>query len=139
MLLRCIADQPNLPQGARLGKYFRPGTQEFPVRVGELYRAYGLRLWGAGSWIDIESDGGYLVSVPLCLFEFVDGAVPPTWVARVDAEGDLALLPPAFHEPYFIDDLSEGKTEPRAAFAAAKAEMAAWERARAPGGSGRRS
>ena len=123
MVVKCGATEPNLPQAVRLGKYFAAGKQEFPVDTGRSYHVYGMRLWGAGVWIDIESEGGYLVVVPLCLFTVVDSAVPPWWVAKVDDDGDVALLPEAFHDRYFIDALSEGDTRAKAAFAAIKRQM----------------
>ena len=122
MILECIATEPTLPQARRLGTHYRAG-QEFPVQVGRMYTAYGIRVWGCGSWTDIEIDAKYLVVVPLCLFRIVDGSVPVLWTARADQDGDLALLPDAFHDRYFIDDLSDGRPEACAAFNAVKARL----------------
>lgn len=122
MILKCVATEPTLPQARRLGKHFIRG-QEFPVEVGLTYTAFGLRVWGCGSWVDIESSAGYLVVVPLCLFRIIDGSVPSIWVTRVDEDGDMAILPEPFHDPYFIDDLSEGRELARAAFVAVKKQL----------------
>jgi hypothetical protein len=73
--------------------------------------------------VDIECESGYLVIVPLCLFRIVQGDLSSLWTARVDEDGDLALLPEAFHEPFFIDDLSDGKPEAIARFRAVKATL----------------
>jgi len=120
MIVRCIRREPTLPQSVRLGPHYRPGEQEFPVELGSQYVVYGLRLWGSGAWIDIENDVGYLVTVPLCLFEVVDGRVPTIWLLHVDDDGDIALLPEAFHEPFFMSDLADGKTEAWRALAQVK-------------------
>jgi hypothetical protein len=92
--------------------------------VGRLYVVYGLRLWGSGVWIDIESDVGYLVTVPLCLFELADGRLPAIWAARVDEDGDIALLPEAFHAAYFMSDLADGRPEAWRELAHVKALLA---------------
>jgi hypothetical protein len=111
MLLRCKALSPSLPEAHRLGRYYRAGKQEFAVSLGKTYLVYGLRTWGAGIWVDIETDAGYLHIVPLALFEIVDGGVPQIWEIRVDEDGDCSLSPRAFQDPYFIDDLVEGKPQ----------------------------
>ncbi len=72
---------------------------------------YGLRFWGQGAWIDIASDAGYLVVVPLCLFSIIDGRVSALWETKVDSEGDTALLPSSFHRKYYIDELVEGDSD----------------------------
>lgn len=123
MRLRCVALEPTLPQAKRLGRFFRAGQQEFPVSVGSTYIAYGLRQWGAGSWVDIEAPAGYLVVVPLCLFEIEDGSVSRHWILQRDVDGDFALLPPEMHARYFLDDLSSGDPGAAKAFAAVKARM----------------
>ena len=123
MLLRCTATLPTLPQSVRLGRYFKPGSQEFPVEIGREYLAFGLRLWGAGAWVDIEVDAGYLVSVPLCLFEVVDARVSETWTVRMHDDGDVAVMPEAFHAEYFHDDLIEGVAAVRLAFNEVKRQL----------------
>jgi len=128
MLLKCIATLPTLPQSVRLGRYFKPGAQEFPVEIGREYLAFGLRLWGAAAWVDIEVDAGYLVSVPLCLFVVVDAKVSKTWTIRLHDDGDVALMPEAFHTEYFHDDLIEGVAAVQIAFNEAKRQLLAEQR-----------
>jgi hypothetical protein len=125
MLLRCTATLPTLPQSVRLGRYFKAGAQEFPVEIGREYMAFGLRLWGSGAWADIEVDAGYLVSVPLCLFEVVDGKVSEMWKIRMHDDGDIDLLPEAFHSQYFHDDLIEGVASARMSFNEVKRQLLA--------------
>jgi hypothetical protein len=128
MLLRCTAKLPTLPQSVRLGRYFKPGAQEFPVEIGREYLAFGLRLWGAGVWVDIEVDAGYLVSVPLGLFEVVDAKVSETWTIRLHDDGDVALMPEPFHAEFFHDDLIEGVAAARIAFNEVKRQLLAEQR-----------
>ena len=128
MLVRCRSTLPTLPQSVRLGRYFKPGAQEFPVEIGREYMAFGLRLWGAGAWVDIEVDAGYLVSVPLCLFEVIDAKVSGTWTIRLHDDEDVALMPEPFHVEFFQDDLIEGVAEARIAFNEMKRQMLAEQR-----------
>lgn len=124
MLLTCVALEPTLPQAVRLGKFYRPGEQEFPIAVGASYVAYGLRVWGAGAWVDVETAGGYLVVVPLCLFTITDARACDLWEVRQDSDGDLAILPAELHAPFFLDDLSSGLPQATGAFRALKERMA---------------
>jgi hypothetical protein len=111
MIAKCVRTLPTAEQAARLGKRFRPNEQEFPVKPGRKYLVYGLRYWEGETWIDIESEAGYLVIVPLCLFSIVDARITAHWEARVDDKGNLDLLPAEFHREYFLDDLIEGDAE----------------------------
>lgn len=111
MIVQCTSSIPTPPQAERLGRYYQPGRQEFPVALDHEYLVFGMRIWGQAAWVDIESDAGYLVTVPLCLFRIVDGRVSALWEARVDADGDLSFLPPSFYQEYYIDDLIEGVPE----------------------------
>lgn len=122
MILRCIAELPTLPQARRLGKHYHPGRQRFPAVIGDHYVAYCLHFWGGGAWVDVAWHG-YLVGVPLCLFEVVDGSVPAFWTARIDEDGDLSMRPEAFHETYFHDDLSESMDAAVRAFEAVRAQV----------------
>lgn len=123
MLVVCRREAPTLPDARRLGRHYRAGEQQFPVVVGERYRVYGLRFWVGAPWVDIETNLGYLLTVPLALFDVVDGKVPDIWELRVDAEGDIALLPMAFFDEYFFDDLFEGKAAAVLEFRRVKATL----------------
>lgn len=122
MKVRCVKILPTLPIARRLGRHYTPG-QEFPLTAGAEYPVFGLRFWAGAPWIDIEAVPGYLVIVPLGLFEVIDGRVPENWVAAVDDQGDVSLLPEAFHDKFFIDDLFEGKEDAVRAFQNAREQM----------------
>lgn len=111
MIVECVSRVPTAEQVERLGKHYTPGRQEFPLEIGQKYLVYGLRCWDQGVWIDVASEAGYLVLVPLCLFKIVDGRLSALWEARTDSAGGIELLPTTFHRDYFIDDLVEGDTE----------------------------
>jgi hypothetical protein len=121
--VRCTRLLPTLPATRRLGRHYHPGKQEFPVVEGHEYQVYGLRIWSGALWVDIETGQGYLVAVPLDLFEIIDGAVPELWCLRIDTDGDLALLPAEFHDEFFLDDLVEGKRSAVLAFEKVKTRM----------------
>ena len=123
MVIQCTSELPTLPQSVRLGRHFAPGGQEFPVEIGRRYTAYGLRLWGAGAWVDIEVDAGYLVSVPLSLFSIIDPTIPAIWTIRQHGDGDVSLLPEPFHAEFFHDDLIEGVAAAQSAFHDVKRQL----------------
>lgn len=123
MLLRCKATTPTLPEARRLGHHYVAGSQEFAVVLGNEYLAYGLRVWGAGVWVDIQVEAGYLHTVPLALFDVLDSQVPALWTLRSEQDGDCALLPEKFHQMFFIDDLVEGKADAVLEFQRVKAVL----------------
>lgn len=111
MIVRCVASLPTRDQAKRLGEHYRPGKQEFGVVAGQIYVVFALKFLGGQPWVDVTDPGaqpGYLVGVPLCLFEFVDGRVPTIWEAGVNDNGELKIAPPSFFTKYYYDDLFEG-------------------------------
>lgn len=114
MLVRCIASLPDDEQAKILGigKHYSPGQMEFNVQIGQEYVVFGLTFLSGIPWVEIlRQSGTYLYSVPLCLFDIVDGSVSKYWVAKADQDGDFFLWPPSFYQPYYHDDLSEGVPE----------------------------
>ncbi len=111
MIVQCTSSVPAPLQAERLGRFYQSGSQEFPVVLDRKYLVFGVRFWGQAAWVDIESDAGYLITVPLCLFRIVDGIVSALWEVRLDADGDLSFLPPSFYQEYYMDDLIEGVPE----------------------------
>jgi hypothetical protein len=79
------------------------------VRCGEEHTVFGIGFWDGIVWIDVEVQTEVLVSVPLFLFEIVDGRPSRLWEARVDQNGGLTMWPPSFYERAYHDRLSDGK------------------------------
>jgi len=108
MRVRCVALLPTPEQGERLRPMFHPGKQEFGLELGREYLVLGLAVWDGEPWVQIPSKSGYVLHVPLCLFEVVDGRIPALWVLRVSEDGSFTLWPPSFYREYYFDDLIEG-------------------------------
>ena len=107
MRVKCVADLPTLPQSRRLGRRYMPGSQAFPVVVGTDYIVYGLDTYPEGTWVYLETELGYLASVPIVLFELIEASVPNDWSIRVTSDGDVTVGPEALFREHFLDDLSE--------------------------------
>jgi hypothetical protein len=89
--------------------------------LGEEYLVYGLRVLHAQPWIDVLSDFGYLYPVPLVLFRITDPVVSKYWVIE---ESDAFVLRPAqFSDPFFYDDLSNGRADAVSLFNAVREMM----------------
>lgn len=114
MRAKCIALLPDAEQAKQLGidKHYHPERMGFNIRVGQEYLVFAITFLGGVPWVDILSQSGaYVYSVPLCLFEIMDGVVSKYWVARVGQNGDFCLWPPSFYTPYYHDDLTNGVPE----------------------------
>lgn len=83
---------------------------------GQEYAVFGLGFWEGRAWVEIESDGGFLYSVPLSEFEIVDATPSSLWRIRAQPDGAITLWPPEFYEPYFHSDLADRKPEAVDAF-----------------------
>jgi hypothetical protein len=78
------------------------------VVFGQEYTVFGLGVWDGITWVEIELSTEVVVSVPLFLFEILDGRPSRLWDVRLHEDGALTLWPPAFYEQYFHDRLSDG-------------------------------
>lgn len=107
MRVRCIAEIPNEEQVRMLGAYYRPGRTIFPVNMGQQYMVIGVGTWDGVHWVEIETPTEDVISVPLFLFEIVDGRPSRHWEARLHADGALTLWPPALYDPFFHSRLSD--------------------------------
>ena len=110
MIVRCIAEKLSEEQAHRFSfeRYRLQGGQSFNLRLGQEYVVYGITIMGGEPWVEIASVFEYVYSVPLCLFEIVDGRVSRHWEARWFPSGTFALWPPSFYQEYYHDFLSDG-------------------------------
>jgi len=102
----------------KIGPY--PG-QSFGVTIGKEYLVVGLSFEinsyaGTGVCVNIVSDGGYFVTVPLCLFEVLDARASRYWRIRRWEDGITSLWPESFYAPFYVDDHNEDVPEVRADF-----------------------
>ena len=83
----------------------------FKLIPHETYVVFGLQILGGMPWVELLSDSGYLFSVPLCLFDIIDGTVSQYWEARITKELNLLMWPPSFYKEFYHDDLLEGRID----------------------------
>ncbi|HEX8363535.1 MAG TPA: hypothetical protein VF613_25670 [Longimicrobium sp.] len=124
MRIRCIAEHPNSQQVQQLGTYYRPGKTVFPVNNGQQYTALGIGTWDGVHWVEVETPTEDVVSVPLFLFEIVDGTPSHLWEARVHEDGALTFWPSAFYHEFFHSRLSDDAPDVLAEFRVLKHRMA---------------
>lgn len=110
MILKCNSVLPNKEQAKKLNKTYRPGKQDFGLKKGNIYIAFGLYYNEGNPWVDIvceETKTPYLHPVPLMLFDIIDGRPSKYWDIRMDKNGDMIMRPPSFYKEYYHDDLFE--------------------------------
>lgn len=67
----------------------------------------GLSVTSGGVLVDIATEGGFLMPVPLKAFDIVSGRPSSLWEARLDADGTFRLWPPSFYTPFYHSDLAD--------------------------------
>lgn len=114
MRVKCISLLPSAEQEKLPGivnRYY-PGKMGFDVNIGDEYVVYSMSILDGAPWIDVYGKGiDCIHSVPLCLFEIIDGTVSKYWVAKIVDDGILLLWPPSFYAPYYHDDLTDDVKE----------------------------
>src|SRR3972149_3066768 len=112
MFVRCISTLPNEEQAKRLLGSYWPGKQTFHVEIGQEYIVFAMSIINGESWVQIEEKGfEFLIPVPLCLFEIVNGKVPSSWEVCIKGV-NIHLWPSSFYkDQYYHDKLSDGDPE----------------------------
>lgn len=109
MRVKCITELPTKEQARLLGEYYHEGKQEFGLVIGNEYLVFGLSFLGGMPWIEIgPPEHEYLYSVPLCLFDIVNGTVSKCWEIKVRKDDVIFFWPISFYQEYYHDDLFEG-------------------------------
>ena len=122
MIIKCkknVVDE-GLVSALGLG---RSGARKYPsVSPGKSYVALGIHTpttsgsFGVSVAVHIKNDQGSLSIMPMALFEIIDAVPSAYWVIKTTDLGELSILPAAFHEEFFHDDLSEGEESAVAEF-----------------------
>ena len=116
MRVRCINEELTEEEVKATG--LPPGRWD--LTVGKEYLVLGITIplgnpaHPRGVGLEIERDGGTVLTIPLALFEITDDRVSRFWKARVletPVGRCLCLWPEEFYATYFFDDLSEGFPE----------------------------
>ena len=113
MRVRCISQSPTNATTVERDPQFWP-TTDYRVEVGEEYFVvsiwmYSTSAWGPGAVLEILSEIGRLYTVPLSMFEIVDGKLPSEWELRVISADTAFIAPPLLFTEYFHDRLSDGE------------------------------
>ena len=67
----------------------------------------GLGFWEGQAWVEIATEGEFILSVPLAEFEIVNGTPSAFWDARMDDDGTVRLWPPSFYQATYHADLAD--------------------------------
>ena len=127
MLIRCKSTTLSDDHVAALGGSIHP--QLYDVTELTTYLVLGLtfyiasRVNGSGVYVEMEDDFGLLVSVPLFLFDIIDGRPSQYWVSRFREGGSFALWPPSFFGECHRDRLSEGVADVRRNYEIVRAQL----------------
>lgn len=121
MRARCLGNFLREAQRAQIG--LAPGSSiEHALTPGKEYVVLGLSVSppgarnGSGVFLSVCNDWGQYREVSICLFEIVDDRCSRYWRARIGGVSTLILWPDEFYSEFFLDDLSEGFSEPLAIF-----------------------
>lgn len=106
MRLRCIR-QANSDETLSFQAKKTPLRTQYDLVVGQEYVAMGLSVSDGVIWIEVATDGGFLMPVPLKEFDIVYGKPSNLWEARVDEENTFRLWPASFYAPFYHSDLAD--------------------------------
>jgi hypothetical protein len=127
MLVRCKSAVLSEDQVSALGGNIH--AQAFDVTEHQMYLVLGLtfyaqsRIHGSGIYLEVEDDSGHLVSVPLFLFDIVDGAPSQYWTSRFWEDGTFAYWPASFFNDCYHDQLSDGVADVRRDYEVVRARL----------------
>jgi hypothetical protein len=82
-------------------------------------------VYGNTALLEVVDDGGRCLSVPMALFEVIDGRCSSFWDARFYQDGAVTMWPAEFHGTYFHDKLSDGDPKTREVFESVLTKMRA--------------
>jgi hypothetical protein len=115
MRIRCVALAPSEDQARQLGAAFDLDRTDYDLDLFREYIALGVGFWDGVSWAEIATDGGWILSVPLFLFEITDARASKHWEVRADATS-LTLWPSRLYDPTFNARLADDVPEAVEAF-----------------------
>lgn len=88
----------------------------------------GVGFWDERAWVEIATEGGFILSVPLTEFEIVNGIPSTFWATRMDADGSVRLWPPSFYQDSYHSDLADRKPSVVADFERVRESLEAEDR-----------
>lgn len=124
MIVRCLSPKVipyRLPR-TKTEANGEPRTQHDLV-PGREYVVFGLGFYENQVWVEVESDAGFLYSVPLEEFSVVEPTVSRLWHVLIDSDNAARLLPPEFSSPFFHGDLADREPEALRTFASVRRQI----------------
>jgi hypothetical protein len=106
MRIRCIALEPTTDQQVQLGASYQRGRTDYDLDLLREYVVLGISFRSGIAWAEIATDGGWLLPVPLFLFEITDARSSRYWEVRIDEQG-MSLWPSRFYELTFNSKLAD--------------------------------
>lgn len=67
----------------------------------------GIGHWDGELWVEVATDGGFLMSVPASELELVNGRPSALWELRLGEAGDFRLWPSSFYGEFYHSDLAD--------------------------------
>ena len=110
MRIRCIASTPTAEQAQRLGSAYDSERSDYDLDLLREYVALGIGCWDGIAWAQIATDGGWVLSVPLFLFEVSEATASRYWEVRLRPTG-VTMWPSALYEPTFNSELADDVPE----------------------------
>ena len=123
MKVRCKRLELTAEERARVDRPWSEANFEM-LAIDRTYVAYALATVRGTPCVRVRSDSGYLLTIPIQLFEVVDPRPSSFWEVGFD-DGELELRPPLLATPFFLDDLGERVPEVVAAFEQLQLKMEA--------------
>lgn len=124
MRVRCKPSSVVPIRSARdYGSTHAESRTEHDLVPGREYLVFGLSFWSGEVWVEVESEGGLLYSVPLSEFEILSGRPSKYWEIKRQPDGATTLWPRELTVPYFHSDLADGVPTANNAFAKLKLRM----------------
>ncbi len=90
MRVRCVALKPNAEQVSKLRSYYEQGSTDYDLVLGCHYLVLGIGRRQGITWVELPTPGGWILTVPLFLFEITDARASRYWVIE-DVEINDAL------------------------------------------------
>ncbi len=84
-----------------------PNRTPHDLISGSEHVAMGIGFWDGIAWVEIATEGGFLMSIPITEFEVVRGSPSRFWEMKVDADGTVRLWPPSFYQGTYHSDLAD--------------------------------
>ena len=84
-----------------------PNRTASDLVVGREYVAMGIGYWRGELWVEVATDGGFLISVSANELELINGRSSALWELRLEEGGEFRLWPSSFYGEFYHSDLAD--------------------------------